>query len=118
MFGDTGCRQKTRQKTQDCSTGWFYKTLAQHAADVKPDLVIHVGDYLYRELPPCSAVPKPCTSGYGWDGWNADFFTPSQALFAVAPWIMVRGNHEICERAGDGWFRFLDHVCGTRPAWQ
>jgi predicted phosphodiesterase len=108
VFGDTGCRL-TDKKTQDCSTGWFYKTLAQHAADAKPDLVIHVGDYLYRELP-CSAVPKPCTSGYGWDGWNADFFTPSQALFAAAPWIMVRGNHEICERAGDGWFRFLDHA--------
>jgi hypothetical protein len=26
---------------------------------------------------------------------------------------MVRGNHEICTRAGEGWFRFLDHA---RPA--
>ena len=26
---------------------------------------------------------------------------------------MVRGNREICSRAGEGWFRFLDHA---RPA--
>jgi hypothetical protein len=26
----------------------------------------------------------------------------------VAPWIVVRGNHEECTRAGQGWFRFLD----------
>ena len=26
----------------------------------------------------------------------------------AAPWIVVRGNHESCSRAGQGWWRFLD----------
>lgn len=109
VFGDTGCRLKG-DKIQDCATAWPYAQLAQHAADAKPDLVIHVGDYLYRE-PPCSPGGQGiCPTDYGWNGWNADFFAPSQPLFAAAPWIMVRGNHEICDRAGAGWFRFLDHA--------
>ena len=34
---------------------------------------------------------------------------PSAApLLAVAPWIVTRGNHEECARAGQGWSRFLD----------
>jgi hypothetical protein len=40
--------------------------------------------------------------------WNVDFFEPSARLFAAAPWIMVRGNSETCEHAGEGWFRLLD----------
>ena len=72
--------------------------------------MIHVGDYEYREdvcpagNPGCAGSPH----GYGWDAWNADFFRPAAPLFAAAPWIMVRGNHEDCDRAGEGWFRFLD----------
>jgi hypothetical protein len=27
---------------------------------------------------------------------------------AAAPWVVVRGNHELCSRAGPGWFYFLD----------
>jgi hypothetical protein len=26
----------------------------------------------------------------------------------AAPWVFVRGNHEDCSRAGDGWFTLLD----------
>jgi hypothetical protein len=48
--------------------------------------------------------------GYGWDTWKADFFDPAQALLKAAPWVMVRGNHETCTRAGQGWWRFLDPV--------
>ena len=46
--------------------------------------------------------------GYGWDAWDADLFTPARPLLAAAPWIVVRGNHESCNRAGQGWWRFLD----------
>ena len=49
--------------------------------------------------------------GYGFDVWQADFFQPARRLLASAPWIVVRGNHESCNRAGQGWWRFLD----TRP---
>src|SRR5262249_45981873 len=60
------------------------------------------------KCPPIRNCAGP--SGYGWDSWKADFFQPAQPLFQIAPWIMVRGNHEDCEkRAGEGWFRFLDH---------
>src|SRR5580693_2482600 len=55
---------------------------------------------------PIAAVP----GAYGWDSWNADLFEPAVPLLAAAPWIMVRGNHEDCSRAGEGWFRFLDRA--------
>jgi hypothetical protein len=32
----------------------------------------------------------------------------------AAPWLFVRGDHELCSRAGPGWFRFLDP--GPMPA--
>jgi predicted phosphodiesterase len=111
VFGDTGCRIKKNKKLQNCADAgkWPYAKVAEHAALAHPDLVIHVGDYLYREScdeAACAGTP----TGYGWDVWDADFFTPSVPLFAAAPWIMVRGNHENCSRAADGWFRFLFHA--------
>jgi len=33
---------------------------------------------------------------------------PAAPLLAAAPWLLVRGNHESCDRAGQGWWRFLD----------
>ena len=46
--------------------------------------------------------------GYNWDVWREDLFKPFASLLPAAPWIFVRGNHETCDRAGEGWFRFLD----------
>jgi Calcineurin-like phosphoesterase len=114
MFGDTGCRLKTGDATQACNdpNAWPFPKIAAAAAAARPDLVIHVGDYEYRE-DACPAGNSGCFGsphGYGWDAWNADFFQPAAPLFAAAPWIMVRGNHEDCDRAGEGWFRFLDHA--------
>jgi predicted phosphodiesterase len=115
MFGDTGCRIKHDDKyveLQDCNDkdAWPYAKVAKHAADEHPDLVIHVGDYAYRESR-CPST-RNCAGpwGYGYDSWKADFFEPSERLFESAPWIMVRGNHEDCDRAGEGWFRFLDRA--------
>src|SRR5205807_8709800 len=54
----------------------------------------------------CAGSP----SGYGYDAWHVDFFGPAAPLFAASPWVMVRGNHEDCSRAGEGWFRFLDRA--------
>jgi predicted phosphodiesterase len=112
IVGDTGCRIK-KKNTQDCNDPkyWPYPRLANQAADARPDLVIHVGDYLYREKS-CQGRTDECPEspvGYGWNIWEVDFFAPSARLLAAAPWIMVRGNHETCKRAGEGWFRFLDH---------
>jgi len=112
MFGDTGCRLKTGDPTQACNDpiAWPFPKVAAMAAAAHPDLMIHVGDYEYREdaCPPGNAGCAGSPSGYGWDAWNADFFQPAAPLFAAAPWIMVRGNHEDCDRAGEGWFRLLD----------
>lgn len=113
VIGDTGCRlKKSEAAYQACNDARQYPfaRIAEQAAKWKPDLVIHVGDYLYRENP-CPAGRADCAGspwGYGWDAWQADFFQPAAALLRAAPWIMARGNHESCSRAGQGWWRFLD----------
>ena len=111
VIGDTGCRLEGRS-VQDCNDpeAWPFATIARRAASRKPDLVIHVGDYYYRETA-CPADRKGCAgSSYGdnWETWQADFFEPAVPLLAIAPWVMVRGNHELCRRGGRGWFRLLD----------
>ncbi len=113
VFGDTGCRLD-RNTAQDCGdpAAWPFPKIAAAAAKTRPDLVIHVGDYHYRELP-CPAEHIGCAGspwGYGFDAWYADFFEPAAPLLAAAPWIMARGNHEDCVRAGEGWIRFLDRL--------
>lgn len=43
-----------------------------------------------------------------WRNWNDDLFMSGQNLMAAAPWITARGNHELCSRAGPGYFYFMD----------
>jgi hypothetical protein len=43
-----------------------------------------------------------------WKAWKKDFFEPASKLLSAAPWVFARGNHELCSRAGPGWFYFLD----------
>jgi len=113
VFGDTGCRVKRSDNAyQPCNDPQKYPfaRIAATAAKWKPDLVVHVGDYLYRENA-CAADQTGCAGspwGYGSDAWQADFFTPADPLLRAAPWAVVRGNHESCARAGQGWWRFLD----------
>ena len=113
VLGDTGCRLKAQTNYfQPCNDAkhWMFPQVARVAAQFAPDLVIHVGDYQYRESP-CPANISACADspwGFGWDTWQADFFTPAAPLLAAAPWVMARGNHESCSRAGQGWWRFLD----------
>ena len=113
LIGDTGCRLKASDKAwQNCNdpAQWPFATIAARAAALHPDLVLHVGDYHYRENP-CPADQKDCTptvTGYGEAGWRADFLEPAAPLLAAAPWVMDRGNHEECARAGQGWWRLLD----------
>jgi hypothetical protein len=110
VLGDTGCRIKDSY-VQRCNDpdGWPFGRVAAAAASLAPDLVLHVGDYHYRETP-CPSGQSACAGspwGYGWDAWQADFFAPAASLLAAAPWVFVRGNHEECSRAGQGWFRLL-----------
>ena len=112
VFGDTGCRVKGPE-IQDCNhpEKWPFPSVTARAAAAEPDLMIHAGDYLYREdmCPPakqsfCGGNP----SGDNWETWNADFFAPAAELLAAVPWAFSRGNHENCERSWRGWFYYLD----------
>jgi hypothetical protein len=133
VIGDTGCRLdagdvKNRDdadyeedgKFQNCKTKWPFLKLATSVAASKPQLVVHVGDYIYRESP-CPHHDKGCKgSPYGdrWDTWSADFFAPATPLLAAAPLLATRGNHEICRRNGLGFMIFLDPrlANGAAPA--
>ena len=108
VLGDTGCRIKGAA-IQACNDAdkWPFPRLAAAAAALKPDLVIHVGDYLYRESP-CPPGNQGCAGspwGDNWTTWQADFYTPAAPLLAAAPIVLVRGNHEDCNRTGPGWLR-------------
>jgi len=113
VIGDTGCRlQKNSHSYQACndSAAYPFAAIAAAAAAWRPELVIHVGDYHYREnaCPDGNAGCAGSPWGYGWDAWNADFFAPGAALLQAAPWVMARGNHENCLRGGQGYWRLLD----------
>jgi hypothetical protein len=115
LLGDTGCRLKGAV-VQNCNdeSFWPFHRVAARAAREHPDLVIHVGDYLYRETP-CQAGDSRCAgtpSGDNWPTWNADFFLPGADLLHAAVWVAERGNHEDCKRAGLGWTTLL----GRAPA--
>ncbi|MFH8805137.1 metallophosphoesterase family protein [Streptomyces sp. NPDC017936] len=122
VIGDTGCRVTTAGPNQDCAdhqTGWPFPRIANSAAMRHPDLVIHVGDYLYRDDPgqaTDTAANPGCTTPadrFSWACVVADFFRPAESLLAVAPVALTRGNHEDCRTppatggAGAAWFRYL-----------
>lgn len=111
VVGDTGCRVAPNwAQACDDPTKWVFATVATAAAATKPDLIIHVGDYIYRERPCPTLIQPGCAgtpSGDNFPTWAADFFTPAAPLLAAAPMIVVRGNHEICSRAGVGYSRHL-----------
>ena len=111
ILGDTGCRMKNTL-VQACNDpdAWPFARIARSAAVWQPDLVLHVGDYFYRDSP-CPAGNTACAGNPWGDTWaaaQADFFVPAGPLLQAAPWIFVRGNHEECQRTGNAWFRLLD----------
>jgi len=125
LFGDTGCRLKKGDPTQDCSSParWPIARVAASIARERPDLIVHTGDYFYREmacpadkLALCGGSPAPVPGKSFKDtdhSWLADTFVPFAPLFATAPILAVRGNHEACNRGGNGWYLFLDPWDGT-----
>ena len=115
LIGDTGCRMKAAGDTsqyQACNDPqqWPFAAIARAAAAQAPDAVIHVGDYHYRETacPPGNAGCAGSPYGFSWSSWEPDFFAPGAPLLAAAPWILLRGDHETCDRGGQGWWRLLD----------
>ena len=112
IIGDTGCRLDEWGDIQNCNipADWPLAQLAEAAAAWQPDLIIHVGDYVYREtacpdgVDGCAGSPFGSTS----ETWMVDMFAPLAPLLPAAPWIFLRGNHEDCARSGPGWFRYLE----------
>lgn len=111
VIGDTGCRMKgTSMQSCNDPVAWPFQHIADVAVKDNADLIIHVGDYHYRESQCDTSLANCAGSPFGdnWATWNADFFTPAKNLLQAAPWVIVRGNHEDCSRAGNGYFRLLD----------
>ena len=113
VIGDTGCRVTAATSgTQNCNDPAQFplQFVSNYAASFNPDLIVHVGDFFYRE--------QPCPTGFtgcagnpvfdNWDAWYADWFGPAANLMAAAPMAISRGNHESCNRGAHGWFRMLD----------
>ncbi len=111
ILGNSGCRLKGAF-VQNCNdpAAWPFAKVAALAAEKRPDLIIHVGDYYYRETPCPAGIAGCAGSPYGdrWPSWDAELYVPAAPLLAAAPWVFARGNHEDCHRGGTGWFRLLD----------
>jgi hypothetical protein len=112
VVGDTGCRVSEKHGLyQGCNNNsvWPFAQVAQAIAETRPDLIVHTGDYIYRESP-CPDGNNGCAGtpyGDNMETWLADWLGPAMPLFNTAALLPVRGNHETCERAGTGWFRYL-----------
>ncbi len=110
VIGDTGCRV-THYQWQGCNDAdaWPFARVVESGIARHVDLVVHVGDYHYREKPCPDARPecKGTPWGDNWETWEAEFFGPARSLLESAFWVMARGNHEDCERAGAGWLHLL-----------
>jgi hypothetical protein len=132
VMADTGCRLNgaiapNGANQQNCHSPAAFPLsyLAPYEASFKPDAILQVGDWFYRDsnctggtgsatggaepFPGCNTITSPNYEVWGdtFDSWNADVFYPMKPLLAAAPLIAVRGNHESCGRGARGWFAFL-----------
>ncbi|CUH45837.1 Calcineurin-like phosphoesterase [Ruegeria atlantica] len=116
VVGDTGCRIRgTRVQYCNDPTAWPLNSILVEIASRSPDLVIHVGDYVYR----ASECPDPEKCGgspFGdtFKSWSADWLDPADSLFRRVPFFFLRGNHENCGRGNKGWFRYFE--AGSLPS--
>jgi Calcineurin-like phosphoesterase len=125
-LADTGCRIKGAVQDCNSTSAWPLQPIAEQIAKADPDLIIHVGDYFYREekcpadkQDRCKGSPPPPKDVPFEDsgaGWIADFFEPARAMFGTAPLLAVRGNHEVCSKGGNGFYLFMDMRPGTEGA--
>lgn len=128
IYGDSGCSSCTGTNPSP-----DFQSLAQLGAKKENDLILHMGDFNYRGT---SGAIQGNTWAYDagdgaggelceldstynsqnslnsprkdeWLNWQYDFFEAAKELLPTAPWVFARGNHELCSRAGPGWFYFL-----------
>jgi hypothetical protein len=117
IIGDTGCRLRLTEKGgafQNCDNEneWPFRKIVRAIAKDNPDVVVHLGDYHYREIcaDPARCKPFQNTVTYAYPGWAADFMDPASELMRTKPFIFVRGNHEDCHRAYEGFDKLLSPV--------
>lgn len=145
VLGDTGCRmKKTLDQACDSPSGWPLGQVASSLTEKKPEVVFFMGDFFYREFIcdpaqtlTCGTSPAPLDINFDHNsvsspfpkyvfsdsdyGWIADVFIPMKTLLSAAPLVVVRGNHESCQRGGNGYFKFFDphqgnqHLCAPVP---
>lgn len=127
LLGDSGCRLKGSE-IQACNDPeeWPLALTARSVVRENPDLVIFLGDFFYREeacpsanAAMCGGSPAPLTNvpftDSAW-GWVADVFVPMAPILQGLPLYVIRGNHELCSRGGNGYFLFFDPSFGTSQA--
>ena len=109
VLGDTGCRvQPSYDQHCDKPAKWPFAQVANAAVARGAGLIVHLGDFYYREAqcltpPPNDSCTTPPPFGDRGETWRAEFFGPAGGLLPKAPWLFVRGNHEDCMRGGKGW---------------
>lgn len=137
VVGDSGCKPADQDGCRLGSKAWPFQQIAHSAATARPDLILHMGDYNYRGTPGHVSIDGKKQPVYDagdntgsascqlsgpyhgqnsrgssdrdrWSNWWLDLFQPAAELLAAAPWVVARGNHELCSRAGPGWFYLLD----------
>lgn len=111
VLGDTGCRM-VHYQIQPCRSDddWPFAAVAASAekkasANRGRSIILHLGDQHYREHQCADFDPRCGGSPFGdnWATWEKEFFEPAKPLLLAAPWVIMRGNHEDCDRAGAGW---------------
>ena len=107
VYGDTGCRIKGLI-VQNChdKDAWPFEKINDKITELAPDLVIHVGDYSYRDIK-CPAGNEKCeglAGGKNWSAWEQDVWMPMKKTMAATPFIFIRGNHENCGGFGEFWY--------------
>ena len=138
VFGDSGCKSSKQTCTLDSDNWFFHtlaKNAAKNSPEVvlhmgdynysgTPGSIHVLGEKNKVQVYDAGdnttqGMCKIPGSYYGqnsqgsefrdsWKHWQQDFFSPAQPLLSSSPWVFARGNHELCSRAGIGWFYLLD----------
>lgn len=124
VLSDSGCRIKgsTAQSCND-PEAWPFAEVSRSVVKDRPDVVINLGDYFYREeacpadaQEACGGSPEPLPGAPFTDsawGWVADVLVPMAPVLESVPVLTIRGNHELCYRGGNGYFLLMDPAFGS-----
>ena len=110
IIGDTGCRNTHFIRT-NCNDkdAWPLETIAKSIDRKKPDLIIHLGDYVYTQTY-CILGGANCSNKNDiFSKWRKEFLDPANLILKQYPWIFIRGNHDKCSRFGYYWTKLFGY---------